>query len=179
MLIQAAKLELHIGYVYGSKERPKNASLYTPKFIAGARLPHAWIRFPNRGNTPSVNPVDLSYVGELSMDDVEARKYSTLDLCTLDGFALIVGHGDLWRKRFDALKTAMEPQGLKLSLYVAGSDFEFAQEDGRLLYQHGVELENGGGLLVRPDQHILMKLSSEACVEKLEKGLCEHLGTER
>ncbi|TVY87798.1 2,4-dichlorophenol 6-monooxygenase, partial [Lachnellula willkommii] len=36
-------LELHIGYVYGSKIYPSNASKYTPQYTPGARLPHVWI----------------------------------------------------------------------------------------------------------------------------------------
>ncbi|OOQ82634.1 3-(3-hydroxy-phenyl)propionate hydroxylase [Penicillium brasilianum] len=37
-------LGLHIGYVYGDKRIPDNASVYEPICVPGARLPHAWIK---------------------------------------------------------------------------------------------------------------------------------------
>ncbi|KAK0928300.1 hypothetical protein LTR29_017410 [Friedmanniomyces endolithicus] len=169
-------MELHIGYVYGSKELPPNASNYLPKFVPGARLPHGWIRFPSDKLTPPTNPSDLSFIGEMSKDEVQARKYSTLDLCAFDGFTIIVGCRQSWLKRFRALTAAMKPTGLKLALHAADCDFDFVLPDGRLLFDIGVGLDTGSGLLLRPDQHILTILSPDISAEALKAELCEHLG---
>ncbi|KAF4873450.1 4-methyl-5-nitrocatechol 5-monooxygenase [Colletotrichum siamense] len=79
-------LELHIGYVYGDNRTPPNASKFSPKFVPGARLPHAWI-IPTASSAALDMPsIDLSYVKELSPIDVEHRRYSTLDLIKVDTF---------------------------------------------------------------------------------------------
>ncbi|KIW23324.1 uncharacterized protein PV07_11532 [Cladophialophora immunda] len=143
-------LELHIGYVYGSKEIPPHASKYTPKFEVGARLPHAWIRLPHS----TLKPVDVSYVDEFSPADLESHRYSTLDLCDLDKFTL-VGRLDV-----PGVKTCR-----------LGRDFEVIGEAGQK-WLAAAGLDVGGGLLVRPDQHILMtQVGSrlEAIEETLER----------
>ncbi|OCT49141.1 3-(3-hydroxy-phenyl)propionate hydroxylase [Cladophialophora carrionii] len=146
-------LELHIGYVYGSDTIPPHASRYTPKFQVGARLPHAWIRLP----CSPLKPVDVSYVEEFSPEDVELRQYSTLDLCDLDKFTLI---GEL------------EVAGVKTC--VPGKDFDVVGEAGQQ-WLKGAGLQDGGGLLVRPDQHILMLLDADTKVEEVESCLKQHL----
>ncbi|OCL07710.1 hypothetical protein AOQ84DRAFT_294575, partial [Glonium stellatum] len=169
-------LELHIGYVYGSKEIPPHASHYTPKLIAGARLPHAWIWFLNECLAPQNDPIDVSYVTEFSQEEVLARQFSSLDLCAFDTFVIIVGSRQTWVQRFDALEAAVEKWGLKLRLYAVGSDFDFVHEPHRTLFDIGASFDIGGGLLVRPDQHILSKLAPNASVEDLKFSLSQHLG---
>ncbi|EMR63979.1 putative -dichlorophenol 6-monooxygenase protein [Eutypa lata UCREL1] len=84
-------LGIHIGYVYGDKTMPRNASDFTPKFGTGARLPHAWITFED-GKTPrGIGPVDVSYVKELSEKEILARRYSTLDLSNNASFGIAMG----------------------------------------------------------------------------------------
>ncbi|KAI5194262.1 hypothetical protein E4T38_09628 [Aureobasidium subglaciale] len=53
-------LELHIGYVYGSKRVPPHASNYAPKFVPGARLPHVWVEPSDAFRRFLPSPVDLS-----------------------------------------------------------------------------------------------------------------------
>ncbi|EXJ56965.1 hypothetical protein A1O7_07309 [Cladophialophora yegresii CBS 114405] len=146
-------LELHIGYVYGSNTVPPHASRYTPKFQVGARLPHAWVRLPRS----ALKPVDVSYVEEFSPKDVELRQYSTLDLCAFDRFTLI--------GRF-------EVPGVKTC--VPRKDFDVVGEAGQQ-WSKGAGLLDGGGLLVRPDQHILMLLDANTKVEDVELCLKQHL----
>ncbi|ETI26007.1 hypothetical protein G647_02784 [Cladophialophora carrionii CBS 160.54] len=146
-------LELHIGYVYGSDTIPPHASRYTPKFQVGARLPHAWIRLP----CSPLKPVDVSYVEEFSPEDVELRQYSTLDLCDLDKLTLV---GEL---QVPGIKTC-----------VPGKDFDVVGEAGQQ-WLKGAGLQVGGGLLVRPDQHILMLLDADTTVEEVEACLKQHL----
>ena len=151
----ASQLELHIGYVYGSDEIPPHASKYTPKFRVGARLPHAWIRL----RQSSLRPVDVSYVDEFSAEDIECRKYSTLDLCDIDKFTLI---GKL---EVPNVKTCR-----------LGEDFEVVEGDTGREWIKGAGLNDGGGLLVRPDQHILMVLKAETKAEEVEACLQQYLG---
>ncbi|KAJ9610537.1 hypothetical protein H2200_005314 [Cladophialophora chaetospira] len=147
-------LELHIGYVYGSQEIPPHASKYAPKFQVGARLPHAWIRMKDS----ILQPVDVSYVDEFTKEDIELRRYSTLDLCDFDKFTLI---GDL------------EVPGVKTCR--VGKDFEVIGSAGQEWLQ-GAGLRDGGGLLVRPDQHILMVLTKDTQVEDVKQCMRRHLG---
>lgn len=167
------KLEIHVGYVYGIKEAPAHASHYSPKFVPGARLPHAWIRF--NGPAP-LSPIDVSYVKEFSEQDIKSRQYSTLDLCRYDCFTLLVGSRDQWTERFQALEAALKRCGVMLALAVAYHDFDFVYERQSLLFSDEGNLSSGGGLLIRPDQHLLRLVEPTDSVASIEKSLLEHLG---
>ena len=103
-------------------------------------------------------PVDVSYVDELSSEQVEQRRYSTLDLCDFDKFTLI---GNL------------EVPGVKTCHLE--KDFEVRGSAGQE-WLEGAGLHDGGGLLIRPDQHILMVLKKDTTVEDVESCLIQHLG---
>lgn len=167
------KLEIHIGYVYGLKEAPAHASHYAPKFVPGARLPHAWIRM--KGPT-ELSPIDVSYVKEFSEQDVKSRQYSTLDLCPYNRFTLIVGSRDQWAERFQALEAAMKQYGVRVALAAASHDFDFVYEEQERLFLAEGKLSSGGGLLIRPDQHLLRLVQSTDPMASIEKSLVEHLG---
>ena len=98
--------------------------------------------------------MDVSYVDEFSPEDIEARQYSTLDLCDFDKFTLI---GDL------------DVPGVKTCR--VGQDFDVIGNAGQE-WLSGV----GHGLLVRPDQHILMVLKGDTTVEDVEWCVKQHLG---
>ncbi|KAJ9619096.1 hypothetical protein H2204_012807 [Knufia peltigerae] len=154
-------LALHIGYVYGDKSIPPHASKYVPSFAVGARLPHAWIRLLRQQSStkPNLAPVDVSYVDEFSADDIQLRQHSTLDLCDIDKFTLL---GNL-----DSVP------GVKS--YRLGRDFEVVGPgaDGWLASSG---LDKAGGLLVRPDQHILMVLDATNTAKDVEIVLDKYLG---
>ena len=141
--------------MYGDSTVPPHASHYTPKFRAGARLPHAWITL----ESTALAPVDVSYVDEFSAEDAARRRYSTLDLCACDRFTLI---GDLEVRGVNTVRL--------------GKDFELVDEDGKQ-WAENAGLRSGGGLLVRPDQHILMVLGKETNVGDIEMALSAHLRT--
>lgn len=174
-------LELHIGYVYGSTEIPSNASDYTPKYIPGARLPHTWIQFPERSHIQHPPPVDVSYIAEFSAEDVKARQHSTLDLCAPDAFTLIVdgtnaGNLERWRGLAEQIKAYAWQKGIPINFRYSGVDFQVlpgAQGDA---WGQGFGLVEGGGVLVRPDQHILMVLGQDSSVLEVRRGLEAHLG---
>ncbi|KAH8883509.1 hypothetical protein GQ53DRAFT_882741 [Thozetella sp. PMI_491] len=169
-------LEIHIGYVYGNKEAPPNASDFTPKFSPGARLPHAWIAFPEGRVLVSQQPVDVSYVKEFSQSQVAAREYSTLDLCGFDSITLIVSSFEAWAGKLAAFKQAMSLKGIDFQVWVANRDFAFVDQQGAQLFEKGAGFADGGALLVRPDQHILGRLSQEATSADLESLVLVDLG---
>lgn len=167
------QLEIHIGYVYGRKEPPAHASHYKPKFVVGARLPHGWIKLRGHSALP---PTDVSYVKEFSGEDIQARRYSTLDLCPFDSFALLVGSRSRWASRFEALQTGLKDQGVRLCIFAAGEDFDFRDSSCAELFSNKTGLESGGGLLVRPDQHLLRVLKAEDGHEDISRTILEYLG---
>lgn len=128
--------------------------------------------------TKSLNlpAIDVSYVKELSQQEIEVRKYSTLDLCSFDKFTLLVGSRTAWAKRFQDLKGSMRGLGVQLHFCVAGEDFDFVHQKYADRFADGADLNNGGGLLIRPDQHILRILRLDDQAEELHRIMQEHLG---
>ncbi|RSL85489.1 hypothetical protein CDV31_016552, partial [Fusarium ambrosium] len=169
-------LGLHIGYVYGDKETPPHASKFSPKFTRGGRLPHAWIK-PRRGAASfKVAPLDVSYVKEFHQDGINARQFSTLDLLDFDSFTLIVSSRNAWATRFDRLHKLTRSSGINLRLCSVDEDFEFAFEEQQDTYNKGSGILKGGGLLVRPDQHLLGCVNEKATAEDLALLVLAHLG---
>lgn len=140
--------------MYGNDAIPPHASKYTPKFEVGARLPHTWIR----GLQSSLQPVHVSYVDEFGPEEIAARQYSTLDLCEPNQFTLL---GDL------------DVPGVKTVR--AHVDYEVIGPEGQEWLAGAGLTSRGGGLLVRPDQHILMVLDAETTVEDVQRVLQRHL----
>lgn len=141
--------------------------------MPGARLPHAWISVEGPRELP---PIDVSYVKEFSEQDARIRQYSTLDLCPFDSFTLLVGSRDPWAERFQALEAEMKRYGVRVTLAIAYHDFDFVYETQEHLFAAEVNLGSGGGLLIRPDQHILRLVQPTDSVASIGKSLLEHLG---
>ncbi|KAH8646339.1 FAD binding domain-containing protein [Xylariales sp. PMI_506] len=170
-------LEIHIGYVYGSEEMPAHASQYSPKFIRGARLPHAWITFTSPKIPKDFRPLDVSYIKEWSSEDVEARTTSILDLCDYQSFTLIVGSRNAWKHRFEELQhTLRHLTKIPVMIWAADSDFKFVFPNQAQLFERAIGLSDGGAVLVRPDQHILSILEPDAFIPDLMRALISHLG---
>ncbi|KAF7531753.1 hypothetical protein G7054_g8581 [Neopestalotiopsis clavispora] len=169
-------LELHIGYVYGSKEVPAHASHYKAKYVPGARLPHAWISLKESSKPDTFQPLDVSYVKEWTAEDVAARQASTLDLCSHDAFTLIVGDQHRWKQRFDDLQKALGAEtDLQIRLWSVGADFNFAFPEQGKLFCKGFGLESGGAVLVRPDQHTLAVLKPGDSASDVKHYIMHHL----
>ncbi|RMJ18908.1 hypothetical protein CDV36_001412 [Fusarium kuroshium] len=169
-------LGLHIGYVYGDKETPPHASKFSPKFTPGGRLPHAWIK-PRRGAASfKLAPLDVSYVKEFHQDGINSRQFSTLDLLDFDSFTLIVSSRNAWATRFDQLHKLTRSSGINLRLCSLDEDFEFVFEEQQDVYNKGSGILQGGGLLVRPDQHLLGCVNEKATAEDLALLVLAHLG---
>ncbi|KAJ5162604.1 Monooxygenase FAD-binding [Penicillium coprophilum] len=169
-------LELHIGYVYGATKPPPHASYYSPKFVPGARLPHAWIRFRDRlsQETEAVKrsalprePVDVSYIKEFDADQVRACQWSTLDLCGPDSWTLILGQ-EQQTPQVTLLQKHCKVIGVPLNTWSLGVDFEIVRQGW-----FADELAHGGGILVRPDQHVFTRVAyGEDMIAEVNK----HLG---
>ncbi|KAJ5385616.1 hypothetical protein N7517_003527 [Penicillium concentricum] len=172
-------LELHIGYVYGATKPPPHASHYSPRFVPGARLPHAWISFPDqlsreteaakRSSLPQES-VDVSYVKEFKVDQVRACRWSTLDLCGPDSWTLILGQ-EQQTPNITLLQKHCTMIGVLLNTWRLGVDFEIVRQSW-----FADELVHGGGVLVRPDQHILARVIAETDGEDVIAEMNKHLG---
>ncbi|KAJ5745501.1 hypothetical protein N7520_010683 [Penicillium odoratum] len=171
-------LGLHIGYVYGDTEIPSNVSVYQPSCVPGARLPHAWIKVaPGQLPLPAI---DCSYVKEFTREEISEKQYSTLDLCHLDTFTLIVDKINaskfhLMVKEAFATLPADIQKILPLTVIVLGTDFELQAGVENLQWTDlmGLKIQ---GVLVRPDQHILSCIPSTAGPDELLHALRGHLG---
>ncbi|KAL1905665.1 hypothetical protein Sste5344_008603 [Sporothrix stenoceras] len=168
-------LELHIGYVYGDKSTPPHASHYTPKFVPGARLPHAWITPLEYDLFDYLEPHDVSYVKEFSLSDIAARRYSTLDLVKPQSFALIAGPGSGWKEKVEAIQQDLPGVRVLVRLYTVGVDFDFVFPEQERFFTEAA-LASSGALLVRPDQHIVAKLSSSTTADVAKTAILSELG---
>ena len=175
-------LGLHIGYVYGDHEIPASASLFTPSYRPGARLPHAWLLGkPSRPSFPQISPIDCSYVAEFSPQEIESRKYSTLDLCAYDAFTFIVDESSARRwtnelERIPYYLPTSASKSLGINLFVMEQDFHLMPGIRSDAWIKGFQLRNGTGVLVRPDQHILDTFADTLSVEDISRRLILHLG---
>ena len=120
----------------------------------------------------------MSYVNEFTASEVAARKYSTLDLCDVGAFTFILNsaNADVWRGRIRTLQEQYQGLGLDLNAYFLTLDFDVASNVRGQAWIEGAGLKDGGGLLVRPDQHILLPLTAETAVEDISSALRAHLG---
>ena len=152
-------LGLHIGYVYGDTQIPKNASAYTPRFVAGARLPHAWLRGNLPADLPQLKPVNLGYVKEMPLAEVKEKRYSTLDLCAPDTWTFILGPDSSSLEK-SARSIACRFAKVKFKVLTVGGDFDLLPDAAgqRWLQQSGLKARHG--MLIQPDQHIFCMLDA-------------------
>lgn len=173
-------LGLHIGYVYGDKTIPDNASVYRPVCVAGARLPHVWIRLINPPETKQDLPaIDSSYVEELSPELIAQKQFSTLDLCRFDSFTVLVDekHADKIRtivgKALDQIPTNISSI-LPIRIVVQGVNF-LLEQGYEKKWSDLTGLNDGQAVLVRPDQHVLAVFGPEVEPRDVVEALNGHL----
>ncbi|KAI4723375.1 hypothetical protein E4T48_00575 [Aureobasidium sp. EXF-10727] len=169
-------LELHIGYNYNSTAIPQHASLYTPKFVAGARLPHTWIEPLPHLLATLPRPLNLSYIRPLPHSTFSSsRKYSSLDLCAMNAITVLSGTCDThsWKEK------VAEFLGVNVPISVIQIDADFAVMEGEEgdAWLRGTRLRQGSTIIVRPDQHILAIVENDIAVEeKVAQLIGQHLG---
>lgn len=174
-------LGLHIGYIYGDREIPKNASMYEPSCTPGARLPHAWIK-PLSPGIIKLPAIDSSYVLELSSEEVQAKQFSTLDLCPFDTFTLIVDESSAshWEKRVQYLQhSGLLSPSLKIQMVVEGRDFIVQPGVNGEKWIELMGLRKGQVTLIRPDQHILACFCFEEGAPHVFQALSEYFDWDR
>lgn len=123
-------------------------------------------------------PVNVSYVKEFTTDDITARRYSTLDLCAVGAFTFIL-HAvaqDVWRERVEYLRDQYHKWGLELNAYFLTMDFDVVPSERTKSWVKDAGLAQGGGLLVRPDQHILIPLRETTGAADILSAMKGHLG---
>jgi hypothetical protein len=121
--------------------------------------------------------IDSSYVTEFTPAEVRAREFSTLDLCAIDAFTLIVDKStsERWQSVIEGAAARL-PKALKTNIAVLGEDFEMLA-GGKAEERVGeLHLEAGGGALIRPDQHILETWREVPTAGEVFNTLAEHLG---
>ncbi len=125
-----------------------------------------------------LSPVNVSYVPEFSSSDIAVRKYSTLDLCAVGAFTIILHatHQDAWRSRLEMLRDHYHDSGLELNVYLFKVDFDVISGARGQSWLEGARLNEGGGLLVRPDQHILLPLEAMTQANEMVSVIEAHLG---
>lgn len=165
--------------MYGASKPPPHASYYSPKFVPGARLPHAWIKIVEQpslikrtGKHSSIphEPVDVSYIKELDANKIKTCQWSTLDLCGPDSWTVILGR-DHTGSHVSQFKQHCDAIHVRLNVWCLGADFELVQKNW-----FEDEALNNGGLLVRPDQHILTRFTIYTRGEELFTELKRHIG---
>lgn len=148
--------------------------------MPGARLPHAWISFPTRPPGTSattrsslpLEPVDVSYVTELNEQQIRECQWSTLDLCAPDAFTLILGAKEIQlNTEITQIQKDLEEINVRLNVWRLGTDFDVVRQDW-----FANELNHTGGMLLRPDQHILMMVSNETTGDDAISVLHSHFG---
>ncbi len=145
--------------------------------MPGARLPHAWITLPPSSSLVRLPAIDSSYVTEFTLAEVRDRQFSTLDLCTFDAFTLIVGKtaARRWQAGIEGAAARL-PKALKINVAVWGEAFELLACRRAEEWAEELHLKERGGVLVRPDQHILKTWTDVAPAEDFFATLAEHLG---
>lgn len=98
-----------------------------------------------------------------------------LDLCTYDSFTLIASSRSEWADRYDALQSRLSERNIEVILWVKDEDFSFVFPEQEKLFEDGVRFSAGGGILVRPDQHILTTVAASEALTALERYILQHL----
>ncbi|KAH8595335.1 FAD binding domain-containing protein [Bisporella sp. PMI_857] len=174
-------LGLHIGYVYGDNTIPVSASLYKPCYRIGGRIPHVWLKAaPNWKKTTELPPIDSSYVEELTLGEVQSKRYSTLDLCSYDAFTFITDSSSAsqWSEKLQSLKGFLSETArtLKINHLAMSIDFDLVPGGRAAEWVKGLQLLEGAAVLIRPDQHILGNFEAATTVNVVFDCLAQHLG---
>jgi len=139
-------------------------------------LPHVWIQPSSQISDRLPEPVDLSYVSDMTASERSQRQYSSLDLCACDKFTLLVS-------------ASTEPIGMKaevlallnhlqipLSVFQHGNDFSVREGDRSSSWTQKTGLASGGAVLVRPDQHILALFTNTFSAHDVASAIAKHFG---
>jgi hypothetical protein len=99
-----------------------------------------------------------------------------LDLCAFDTFTLIVDKSasERWQSVIEGA-AARPPKVLKTNIAVLGEHFGLLACGKAEEWVGELRLEEGGGTLIRPDQHVLETWREVPTAEEVFNTLAEHL----
>jgi hypothetical protein len=121
--------------------------------------------------SPPSAPVDVSYVTELNKEQIQECQWSTLDLCAPAAFTLILGTEDIQVvSHITHIQEYCRGKGVAFDFWRLGTDFNIVRQGW-----FSTEL-NKSGVLVRPDQHIMMRVTEETTGNNLIAMLGNHIG---
>lgn len=130
----------------------------------------------------------LSYVPELSPAQIANYRYSTLDLCAFDSFTLISSNDASATTRAEEIQRLLmrdEVLGphqrgtgsplLSVHSLTIEQDFRVLESENGNEWLGHTRLLAGGGVLVRPDQHVLLMLDGGTTAEEVLLAMRGHL----
>jgi hypothetical protein len=88
-----------------------------------------------------------------------------------------VGSFEAWEGRTQQVSSQYAQSGPQTAAFALGADFDLIPGPRGEAWIAGVRLNEGGGLLVRPDQHIQIRLEPATSAEAILSSLESHLGT--
>lgn len=149
--------------------------MYKPQYRRGARLAHAWIKPKLAGVLPPLDPVDLSYLDDLSSLKQKDWNYSILDIVQL-GIYTFFYSGSTWGKKVPSLRQLFAQQGVPLKVVEVGKDFDFVDKKPGKVWCEGYGINKGGAVLSRPDQHIQCVVASGELPQRIIDDVLRTLG---
>lgn len=134
----------------------------------------------NKSTNITNGSIDVSYVHEFTSQDISARQYSTLDLCSPSSFTLIVDKNSklVTGTVLAQVVSVVKDKGIPLGIYVYGCDFECETLPSSQKWKQLLGLTQGNAVIVRPDQHILAVVREDEEVATIVALIQEHLGTQ-
>lgn len=96
----------------------------------------------------------------------------------MGAFTLIL-HGvdhDVWGERIEILQNHFMDSRLEINVYLLTVDFNVISSVRSQSWVQDAGLNEGGGLLVRPDQHILLPLTAKTRAEDIISAMEAHVG---
>lgn len=119
--------------------------------------------------------MNLSFMAELSANDMSQRKYSSLDLCAANAFTLFSNCDGSENLSLELAKA--ELSHIPLVSRALGCDFTVINGAQGQAWLQAMGLDREYKVLVRPDQHILgIFESGSCCFEQMARALRQHLG---
>ena len=89
---------------------------------------------------------------------------------------MLVGSDCIWQTEFERITSLLPDRAISINIVVMEAEWYFVLEKQAQLWKENVAFGLGGGLLVRPDQHILMVLGRDTTAEDVAGQLSSHLG---
>lgn len=118
--------------------------------------------------------MNLAHVDEFSQEQRDERQYSTLDLCQFDAFTIIINSNPSQLQRMAKVVKALKIRAngitsIPVGIAILDVDFEIVFPARATDWLEKLNLGTGhaGGVIVRPDQHILSVLDDDTSAQRI------------